>query len=638
MCGIAGKVSSADPIPRGLVERMCDLLVHRGPDSSGIHRDRGAELGIRRLRVIDLETGDQPIYNEDRSIAVVLNGEIYNYEELRRDLSKRGHTFSTNGDTEVLAHLYEDHGIDLVHQLDGMFAFALWDQRRRRLLLARDRVGKKPLFYAAGDDWLSFASELAALTADSEIRREIDHDALASFLTYGYIPAPQSIWRGVRKLPPAHRLVWQSGQVTIERYWSLDYSKKREEDPRELAEELRRLVGAAVRRRMIADVPLGAFLSGGVDSSIVVAEMAAAASEPVKTFSIGFDETGYDELPRARTVANLFATDHHEFVVQPDAMDMLPTLVRHYGEPYADSSALPSFCLAQLTRQHVTVALNGDGGDESFAGYLRHTANALTAGVDRLPSQLRLPAVALGRRLPEARGNKSALSRARRLLVPIADDPISRYIQHVSILGPDDFDTLLDPDFARDLDFAQARSVIANPWVAASNHARLDTILDVDVNTYLPGDLLVKIDIATMAYGLEARSPLLDRHVMEFAAALRPRHKATFGKKKLLLRRAYRGRIPDAVLDGPKRGFAVPIDAWFRGQLASSAREVLLDPSALGRGYFVESGVRSILDDHVEGRRDSGAQIWALLNLELWHREVERASEGHQAVAAGVTN
>ncbi len=399
VCGIAGKVDRDAGVPAALIERMCERQAHRGPDSRGLFSGDGVGLGIQRLRVIDLETGDQPVYNEDRSVAVVLNGEIYNYRELRRELEGRGHSFSTHGDTEVIAHLYEEEGADLVQRLSGMFAFALWDERRRRLLMARDRVGKKPLFYCERGGSLAFASELAALMADASIPREVDMAAIDCYLAYGYIQAPRSIWSAVKKLPPAHTLLWEDGEARVERYWRLDYSRKADAPLPELEEELRRRVGAAVRRRMIADVPLGALLSGGVDSSVVVSEMAAASARPVKTFSIGFAQEEYNELPLARLTAERFGTDHEEFMVEPDAIEIVPKLIRHYGEPYADSSAIPSFYLAELTRRHVTVALNGDGGDESFAGYLRYVANSLSGDLDLVPRPLRRGAAAAAERL-----------------------------------------------------------------------------------------------------------------------------------------------------------------------------------------------------------------------------------------------
>jgi asparagine synthase (glutamine-hydrolysing) len=622
VCGIAGKVSARGDVPAELVEEMCARQVHRGPDSRGIHQSNGAAIGIQRLRVIDLETGDQPIYNEDRSVAVVLNGEIYNFQELRSGLERRGHSFYTRSDTEVIAHLYEERGPDLVEELNGMFALAVWDERRRRLLLARDRVGKKPLFYAQGEGWLSFASELPALMPDPEIRAAIDPSSIDCYLAYGYIAAPHSIWRDVRKLRPAHTLVWENGEAKVNRYWRLDYSRKRSDDRRELEEELRERLGAAVRRRMISDVPLGAFLSGGVDSSIVVSEMAAGSTGPVKTFSIGFEEEEYNELPHARVIADRFGTDHHEFVVQPDAIELVPKLVRHYGEPYADSSAIPTFYLAELTRRHVTVALNGDGGDESFAGYLRHVANSLTGHLDSVPRSLRRGVAALGRTLPRRPGSKSLLSRAQRLLVSADADSIERYRRHVSVFNDAERAELLDPDFRASIDEWRAPAVISTPWLAATGSTMLDRLLEVDVNTYLPEDLLVKVDIASMAYSLEARSPFLDPEVMGFAASLPPREKASLGRKKLLLRRAYRGRVPDSILDGAKRGFGVPLGAWFRGDLQGYARDLLLDRTTLDRGYLNESAVRGILDAHAAGQGDRSLQLWALIMLETWHRQL----------------
>ena len=627
MCGIAGKVSLEAPIASGLVEAMCEQQVHRGPDSRGLHESPGVVLGIQRLRVIDLETGDQPIYNEDGAVAVVLNGEIYNYRELRRDLERRGHSFSTKGDTEVIAHLYEERGPDLVHELQGMFAFAIWDERRRRLVLARDRIGKKPLFYAMGDGWLSFASELRALMSDPAVPRELDASSLDCYLAYGYIPAPWSVWRGVKKLLPGHTLVWEQGQTTTRRYWSLDYSRKRDEDPRELQEELRRLVAAAVRRRMVADVPLGAFLSGGVDSSIVVSEMASHSSKPVRTFSIGFEEKRYDELPRARLVAERFSTDHHEFVVEPKAAEIVPKVVRHYGEPYADSSAIPSFYLAELTRQHVTVALNGDGGDENFAGYLRHAANGLTAGIDRVPMAWRRLIARLGGGL-RARDGKDRLEYARRFLVSLPGGAAERYMSHVSIFDAAWRQSILDPGFAGGVDPARARGAILDPWECASGRDVLDVILEVDVNTYLPDDLLVKMDIASMAYSLEARSPLLDHELMEFAASLSPRHKAGWTSRKRLLRDAYRDLIPNSILEGKKMGFAVPLARWLRGSLRPLVRQVLLEEPGLTADILATSRVRALVEEHQSGRRDHAARIWSLLALELWHTEVANQSPG----------
>ena len=620
MCGIAGKVSGRGPVPEELIVAMCAAQVHRGPDSRGIHLEEGVGLGIQRLRVIDIETGDQPIYNEDRTVAVVLNGEIYNFRELREELRAKGHTFSTAGDTEVIVHLYEEHGARLVERLNGMFAFALWNERERKLLIGRDRVGKKPLYYCARDGELSFASELAALTQDPDVPREIDPSSVDEYLAHGYIQAPASIWRDVRKLPPAHTLTWQNGRTEVERYWRLDFSRKLDGERPELEAELRRLVSAAVERRMIADVPLGAFLSGGIDSSVVVSEMALHSPRPVQTFSIGFADEGYNELPRARLTAERFGTDHHEFHVQPDTVDLLPTLVRHYGEPYADSSAIPTFYLAEQTREHVTVALNGDGGDESFAGYLRHPANALTAWVDAIPAGLRAGVAGASRRLLDSRERRSARVYARRYLTTLAADAPDRYAAHIGIFDAAERGAVLDRGFAATVDPTRSPAVIRGPWESATGSSRLDVLLQTDVETYLPGDLLTKVDIATMASSLEARSPLLDYELMEFAAALPPALKSRFAAKKRILRSAYADRIPAEVLDGPKRGFGVPIGSWFRNELRGWVRDVLLTGDPAG-GILDRVEVERLVDEHQAGRGDRSMQIWSLLCLTQWQRE-----------------
>jgi asparagine synthase (glutamine-hydrolysing) len=601
---------------------MCAALEHRGPDSRGTHLAPGVGLGIQRLRVIDLETGDQPIYNEDRTVAVVLNGEIYNYRELRRRLERAGHRFATNGDTEAIVHLYEEEGPACVRSLHGMFALAIWDGRRRQLLLARDRLGKKPLFYAERDGTLTFASELNALMQDPDIPRELDREAIDQYLAYLYVPAPRSAFRAVRKLPPATTLLWRDGKATVERYWQLDYSSKRAvPDVDALHEEIREAIRSSVRKRLAADVPLGVLLSGGIDSSAVVAAMAREASGPVKTFSIGFEHEDFNELPHAREVARLFGTEHHEFVVRADAVELLPKIVRHYGEPFADSSAIPSFYLAELTREHVTVALNGDGGDESFAGYPRYVSNSLAARLDGLPSSLRRAAQSAGDRLPTNGNVRSSLSRARRLARAMALDPGERYGRYVATFPRDQRERLYTTEFAADVAGANAERIVVDAWHAASGEAPLDRMLEIDATTYLPGDLLVKMDIATMAHALEARSPLLDHELMELAASIPAELKLRGLKKKAVLRDALRAWLPDSILDRRKQGFSVPGSAWFRGELREYARDVLLDPSARERGWFRAEAVSALLDRHADGVADESPRIWALLMLELWQRE-----------------
>ena len=626
MCGICGQVRvDGRPVERGTLEGMCRLLEHRGPDSRGTHLDGSAGLGIQRLRVIDLETGDQPIYNEDGTVAVVLNGEIYNYRELREELAAKGHSLSTKGDTEVIAHLYEDLGAACVERLHGMFAFAVWDARRRTLLLARDRLGKKPLFYSFREGALSFASELRSLLEDPEIPREVDHHAIDSYLTYAYVPAPQAAFQAVRKLPPGSFLRYGDAGISIERYWRLRYDTgDAPRDPAEIHEEIREQIRRAVRRRMISDVPLGAFLSGGIDSATVVASMAEASSEPVKTFSIGFEESEWSELPNARLVAEKFSTDHRELIVKPDLLSILPKIARHYGEPFADSSSVPSFYVAEMARREVTVALNGDGGDESFAGYDRYVRAARTYRIaSALPGPVRGALGALGERRSEQGDPRASLNRALRLAHALRIPDDRRYAEGMSYFDVREREHLYTPEFSESIGGPGGPQIVESAWANASGRSLVNVMLEVDANTYLPEDLLVKADIATMAYSLEGRSPLLDHELMEFAASLPGDLKLRGAEKKVVMRDALRGWIPDQILDGPKRGFHLPMAGdWFRGKLRGFISEVLTDPGTLRRGYFREDRLRGLLNDHLEGRRDHGGDLWGLMMLELWHREL----------------
>jgi len=638
MCGIAGQLRPpTQVVDLERLARMCAGLEHRGPDSRGIFHDGRVGLGIQRLRIIDLDTGDQPIYSEDRSVVVVLNGEIYNYRELRRELRARGHRFATRGDTEVIVHLYEEHGVDCVRHLHGMFAFALWDRGRQQLLLARDRVGKKPLVYALRDGVLSFASELSALLADDQIPREVDFTAVDRYLAFGYVPSPLTAIRGVRKLPPAHTLVMRDGRVTLRRYWQLDYGDKLQGvDERELCERIRAALLRATRRRLIADVPLGAFLSGGIDSSAVVAAMAESSPEPVRTFSIGFEHQAFDELPYARRIAQQFGTEHEEFRVRADAVEIVPRIVRHYGEPFADASAIPSFYLSEMTRRHVTVALNGDGGDESFAGYTRYAANAVAGRLEFLPAPLRRGLASLGARLPDDGEVSSLPNRARRLMSTLALDAPARYARYVSWFHAAQRHELYTPAFADAIDDMGACDAMGALWAAATGSSVVDKMLEVDVSTYLVDDLIAKIDIATMAYGLEARSPFLDHELMELAASIPANLKVRGASKKWILRQALRGWLPDDILDRPKQGFSVPLSAWLRGDLRDWSRDVLLDPRSLGRGCFEPAAVRGLLERHDRGADGDAKRIWALVMLELWHRELIDAPKrgGVHSVAA----
>jgi asparagine synthase (glutamine-hydrolysing) len=625
VCGIVGKIDFAGPVESARIHQMCGVMEHRGPDSRGIYSQGGVGLGIQRLAIIDVAGGDQPIFNEDGTVAVVMNGEIYNYRELRDELRRRGHHFSSRSDTEVLVHLYEEHGERMVERLRGMFAFAIWDDRERRLFCARDRVGKKPLFWARRGLRIWFASELRALLVDPELDRDVDPVAIDAYLALQYVPHPLSVFKGIQKLPPASTLTVSEGREDIRRYWSLDYTAKTDAlNPDELDERVRELIREATRIRLMSEVPLGAFLSGGIDSSAVVAAMAEQMSEPVKTFSIGFPDRAFDELNYARLVAERFATEHHEFVVEPHALEIMPKLARHYGEPFADASAIPSFYLAELTGRHVTVALNGDGGDESFAGYRRYVSNDKASHLNWLPTSIGRLAPLFARPWGYGLRNNGTRARIQRLARTLAMDPPDRYAHWMSIFDDRRRDQLLTPEFAA-LRNVRAEDFVARAWTRWPAVDRIDRMLSTDVQTYLPCDLLVKMDIATMAHSVEARSPFLDHHVMEFAASLPADDKLCGLSGKRILKRALRGWVPDEILDRPKMGFGVPLGRWFREELRTLPNDVLLDSRTLARGYFRRNEVERLIGEHQEGSADHSPRIWALLQLEMWHREVVEA-------------
>lgn len=623
MCGIAGKVDFAGRVDPAVLARMCAAMEHRGPNARGIWCDGPAGLAMQRLSIIDVTGGDQPIFNEDRTIAVVMNGEIYNFQQLRAQLVARGHTFTTHSDTEVLVHLYEDHGDHLVEHLRGMFAFAIWDSKRRLLLLARDRVGKKPLFIARQGSKLWFASEMMGLIQDPEVKRTPNARAIASYLAYQYVPHPLSAFEGVDKLPPATTLVATADGETQRRYWQLDYGAPEPQGTTaDLEERLRELIWEATRIRLISEVPLGAFLSGGVDSSAIVAAMADQMSEPVKTFSIGFPDADFDEVRYARMIADRFSTDHREFIVEPHALEIMPKLARHYGEPFADPSAIPSFYLAELTSGHVTVALNGDGGDESFAGYTRYASNDLVARFNRLPRTLRRLAPHLVRPLGEGSRNNSTSARIQRFARVLAMEPYERYAHWMSAFQSSTREGMLQPEFLASTHGWRPEEVIAEPWRESTARSSVDRMLDVDVNTYLPADLLVKMDIATMAYSVEGRSPFLDHELMEFAASLPAQLKLRGMGGKRLLKSALRGIIPDEILYRPKMGFGVPLTRWFRGELRELPGEVLLGSGSRVHAYVRPEAIRRMIDEHQSGSADHSLRLWVMLQLEMWHREV----------------
>src|SRR5215510_4651542 len=620
MCGITGFVrNDGKPVDEALLARMNEAIRHRGPDEDGFYVNGSVGMAMRRLAIIDLKSGQQPIHNRDRTAWIVFNGEIYNYLELREKLEKLGHTFYTNSDTEAIVHAYDQYGSDCPKHLRGMFAFAICDIRTQELFLAGDRVGKKPLLYSQLNGQLVFGSEFSALLQHPDISRDIQPEALDHYLSFMCIPAPLTAYRAIRKLEPGHSLRWRNGEIKLERYWQPDFSHKLDITEEEAGERAIEVLREAVRLRLISEVPLGAFLSGGIDSSAVVALMSEESSEPVKTFSIGFEEQDFSELHHARRVAEHVVADHHEFIVRPNAMEILPTLVEHYGEPFADSSAIPSYYVSRETRRYVTVALNGDGGDECFAGYERYAAMNLAQRYTKLlPAALRTGVIgSVANALPEFR-SRGPLGKGKRFLQAASLSPIQRYLRWISAFDENAKRDLYSDQFREQTRGFSTASII-EPWFAKANGAGVvDASLLTDTMTYLPNDLLVKMDIASMTVSLEARSPFLDNHLMEFAARLPEKLKLRRMTTKYLLKRILKDLVPQENLKRGKMGFGVPIGHWFRGTMQPFLRETLLSQKALTRGLFKKDKVQQIVDQHVAGRIDHSHRLWSLLMLELW--------------------
>jgi asparagine synthase (glutamine-hydrolysing) len=614
VCGICGIVSANGPADPDRLARMSAKLVHRGPDSDGTFADGPAALAARRLAIIDLETGDQPIANEDRTLHVVQNGELYNYRELRAELERGGHRFRTHGDTEVLVHLYERDGLAFARRLRGMFAVALWDAPLRRLVLARDRYGIKPLYYRAGADGLEFASELRALP-----RGEIDLDALEAFLAFNSIPAPLTIFRETRKLPPGHLLVWENGEVRLERYARpspAPAEELREDDEAELIEELRARLRDSVRAHLVSDVPVGVLLSGGIDSSALTALAAQEVAEPVRTFSIGFEERSFNELADARLVAERYGTRHRELVLRPNAALLLPALAEAFDEPFADSSALPTYLVSRLAAEDVKVALSGEGGDELFGGYYTYVADLLALRAGGL-ARLARPLVEL---LPTSTARASFDYKAKRFVRGAHLPPLERHHAWKEIFSPDARAELTGRRSGFDpVDLYRAR------FAETEGAELLARLQDVDLGIYLVDDLLVKTDRASMAHSLEARVPFLDPAVTNFALALPARHRVRGLRKKVLLRKAVAPLVPERIVRGKKRGFSIPAAAWLRGELEPFARQTLSAETLRRQGFFRPEAVTALVDRHVAGKEDLSRQLWGLLAFTLWHeRHVER--------------
>lgn len=619
MCGIAGLFrQDGAPVDRDLLKKMTDILAHRGPDGEGFFVEGPVGLGHRRLAIIDLATGTQPMASEDGSTWITYNGEVYNFRELRQELCALGYSFRTLSDTEVVLVAYQAWGTECLARFRGMFAFAIWDARRRRVFLARDRVGIKPLVYAWDGRCLRFASEIKGLLADPAVPRELDRDAVVEYFTYLYVPSPRTIFRGVKKLPPGSYLVCSldGGEPEIHRYWNLQMIPDHRLSEAEWVESLDRLLLESVKSHLVSDVPVGAFLSGGLDSSSVVGCMARASTTPVKTFSIGFDDADFDELAYARQVAARYGTDHFEMVVKPDVMSVLPRLAWQFDEPFGDASAVPTYCVAKITRDHVTVALSGDGGDENFAGYRRYAeAMTLHRRMDFGPLATLKPLIGL---IAAARPNGA---RAKEFLGMLAMSPLARYHRMMTYQRRDELTALLTPDVVATGSSPTTSDLFSRLATEAGTTDYLSVLQYLDVMQYLPEDILTKVDRTTMLTSLEARVPLLDHVLMEHVARIPSTLKLREGVGKYIFKQTMRPHLPGDILARRKMGFGVPLAGWFRKDLKVFTRDILTDPRTRQRGIIRAEAGERLFARHLEGRRDQASQLWSLICFELWCRE-----------------
>lgn len=646
MCGIAGGVwhRGATGLTDESLRRMTDAIAHRGPDDSGAWISHpharhdtvdqrwapGVGLGFRRLAIIDLQTGHQPMGNEDGSVQIVFNGEIYNYRELRHRLEGAGHRFATQSDTETIVHLYEDLGLDAFAHLNGFFAIAIWDAKHDRLVLARDRLGKKPLYYWHHDRSLYFGSELKELTTLPGFPTRVDPGAIDAYLTYQYVPHPMSIYEGVRKLEPGNALVYENDCVTVTPFWNIDWSHEMEISEQDASSRLRTLLDDSIRLRLRSDVPLGAFLSGGVDSSLIVALAQRHLAQPLHTFSIGFSEADHDETAYAQMVADHVGTRHERFEVRPDALDIVDRLADFYDEPFSDSSAVPTWYLSELTRKHVTVALSGDGGDELFGGYERYRALQWS---EQLQSWLPIDAIGQSRWLqwlPDSTARRSFLRRVRRFCEALGQEAPDRYMNWIQIFGEANRLDLYREEFIATLPDRDPAQFLKSAWerarVRRSEGPKLpprdpmSCAMAADLQTYLPCDLMTKVDIASMAHSLEARQPFLDFRLVEWANSLPVRWKLHGGRGKWLLYQTFRDLLPKAIWDRPKMGFGVPIAKWFRTSLRDRTYDALLSPNTRCHAYLRREAIESMVREHMDGGANHAYRLWNLLMLELWLR------------------
>jgi len=645
MCGICGVIDlHAQKVRVDTLSQMCKLMAHRGPDDQGMVFIKGNQyleakdssefipdtnpfevgLGHRRLSIIDLSIdAHQPMCNEDGKIWIVFNGEIYNFQELRERLEKEGHWFKSKSDTETILHAYEEWGVECLSRFRGMFAFAIWDSNLQRLFMARDRLGKKPLVYSNRNGRFAFASEIKALLQIPGVERRVNNDALHDYLTYQYVPSPETIFEGIKKLPPAHYLLYdRSGDIKIKRYWKLDFaSKEPQRDLSEWCHLIRSKLEESVKLRLISDVPLGAFLSGGVDSSLIVGIMAKLSGEPVKTFSIGYEEKEFDELSYAKLVANHFGTEHHEFVVKPNAVDILPKLVWHYDEPFADSSAIPTYYVAKVTKDFVKVVLTGDAGDENFAGYPRYLRSKWVALFTKCPERVRKDFIPdFLRRCSSLHWREKKLNRLADFIQKLSSNQARNYSEQIKYFNAKEKEDIYSEQFSKTLNHADSVDYLIAKFEESESDDLIDQLLYVDINSYLPEDLLVKVDIATMANSLEARVPFLDHEFMELVAEIPSQLKLKGTESKFILKRTFKDLLPDAIFNRRKMGFGIPLSRWFRRELKGYIYEVLLDHKTLNRGYFRREGIERLLNDHITSKYDHAGKIWVLLFLEIWFR------------------
>jgi asparagine synthase (glutamine-hydrolysing) len=661
MCGIAGVAwtSGSEPVADSVVWRMTDVIAHRGPDDSAIYHSAagrrlarqdppalaaadakrngpGAALGHRRLSIIDLGTGQQPLSNEDHTVWIAFNGEIYNYRELRPDLEARGHRFQTHSDTETIVHLYEEYGPDCVNHLRGMFAFAIWDDRKKRLFLARDRIGKKPLYYRLDADHLLFGSELKALLQFPGAPRELSPAAVDLYLTYQYVPHPHCIFEGYNKLAPAHWALYENGRLQTRRYWAPPFS----EGPSANGSNGHATATSGwTPDRWKTEVPLGAFLSGGIDSTIVSGLMQQISSQPIHTFSIGFPVKQFDETSYAREAAAFLGTRHHEQVVEPHALSILPKLIWHYDEPFSDSSAIPTMYLSEMTRREVTVALSGDGGDEMFCGYDRYRAVGIAGRLDRLPRWLKgALASPLWQRMPSSIEQKSYRRRIKRLLAELGKTPERRYLRWINIFDDGRRRDLYSDEFASRVGSADSSEFLLASYEECPDRDFVSRTMCADILTYLPCDILTKVDIASMAFSLECRCPFLDHKVAELAARMPVELKLNHGSGKRVLIETFQDLLPPSIQTRTKMGFGVPLDDWFRGELRPLLCETLLDSSSLSRGLFKPESIQQLIDEHDQRRWNHSYRLWSLMFLELWQRTYLDPSEAPAGPLSNITS